>query len=73
MNDFQLWGMRPKSREDTTFEISELEISTILKVRKMMSLLVESLHMQIDSETAYRSTRVGFKLHTYGIQLCIPL
>ena len=29
-----------------------------------VSLLVESLHMRIDSETVYRSTGVSFRLHT---------
>ena len=42
-----------KSREDVThdFEISKLVILTIQQAGKMMSLLVESLHMRIDSET----------------------
>ena len=64
MNDLQLWGLRLKSSKDITFAISELEMSTIRKVGKIMSLLVESLHMRIDSEMGYRSTGVGFRLHT---------
>ena len=64
MNDLQLWGLRLNSSKETNFEISELEMSTIRKVGRMMSLLVESSHMLIDSETVHRSTGVGFRLHT---------
>ena len=45
------------------FEISELEMSTIRKVGRMISLLVKSSHMWIDSETVHRSTGVGSRLH----------
>ena len=38
-----------------------------------MSLLVESSHIRIYSETVHRSTGVGFKLYTKGIQFYIPL
>ena len=56
-----------------TFEISKLEMSTIRKVGRMASLLVESSHVRIDSEMVHRSTGVGFRLHTWGVQLYIPL
>ena len=64
MNDLQLRGLRLNSSKDTTFKICELEISTIRKVGRIVSLLVESSHMRIDSETVHRSTGVGFGLHT---------
>ena len=63
MKDFQLWGLRLKSSKDMTFEISELEMSAIRKVGRMMSLLVESSHMRTDSGTVHRSTGVDFRLH----------
>ena len=72
VNDLQLWGLRLKSSKDVTFEISELEMSMIQKVGGMMSLLVESSHMRVHREMVYRSTEVGFGLHTQRIQLYIP-
>ena len=39
---------------------SELVMLTIQKAGRVMSLLVESLHMRIYCETVYWSTGVGF-------------
>ena len=49
----KLLGLSPKSREDVLhdFETSELVMLTTQLAGKMMGLLVESLHMRIDSET----------------------
>ena len=65
MNELQLLGLRLNSSKDMTFENSELEISTIQKVRRMMNLLVQSSHnTRMDSETVHPSTGVCFRLHT---------
>ena len=64
MNDLRLCELRLDSSKDMTFEISELEMSTIRKVGRRMSLLAESSHMRIDSETVHRSTVAGFRLST---------
>ena len=63
MNDSELWGLRLNSSKGMIVEISELEMSTIRKVGRVMSLLVESSHVRIDGETIYRSTGVGFRLY----------
>ena len=47
VSDLQLWGLRLNSSKDMTFDVSELEIWTIRKVGRMMSLLVESSHMRV--------------------------
>ena len=49
MNNLQLWGLRPKSREDVIndFEISKLVMLTVQQAGKMMNLRVEPLHMRI--------------------------
>ena len=44
VNDLRLWGLRLKSWEDITFEISELGMKTIRKVGRMFDALEESLH-----------------------------
>ena len=47
VSDLQFWGLRLNSSKDMTFDVSELEIWTIRKVGRMMSLLVESSHMRV--------------------------
>ena len=70
MNDLQLWGLLLKNSKDMTFDISELEMSTIQKVGRIMSLLVESSHMWIDSKTVHWSTGVGFRRR--GLSFIFP-
>ena len=64
VNDLHLWGLRLNSSKDMTFDSSELEMSTIQKVGRMMSLLVQPSNTWMDSETVHRSTGVGLRLHT---------